>query len=194
MIAEKLKEATKHHHDAVEKGMYVEEIFNKTLSKQQYEDLIKVNYAFHSLIEEKVFNLLPAEDKQLLNIEKRRKLPALTTDRQALSLPQEIIPQLEIQVPDYNNKDEALGALYVMEGATLGGNVIVKHLKQTPGFSNMSFNYYGIYQHNTGDYWKAFIVHINQSIVDEDACTAGAVKAFQLLQNIILKVKETATV
>ncbi|WP_435524354.1 hypothetical protein [Chryseobacterium indoltheticum] len=52
------------------------------------------------------------------------------------------------------NEHGALRAMYVVEGSTLGGNVIAKQLSKTEGFDNVTFNFFGCYQENTGPMWK----------------------------------------
>jgi hypothetical protein len=41
----------------------------------------------------------------------------------------------------FENEHEALGAMYVIEGSTLGGNVIAKQLSKTEGFDDVTFNF-----------------------------------------------------
>jgi heme oxygenase len=42
---------------------------------------------------------------------------------------------------EFENEHEALGAMYVIEGSTLGGNVIAKQLSKTEGFDEVTFNF-----------------------------------------------------
>lgn len=80
MIAQKLKEATRLQHEEVEEEMFAREIFNKTLTLNQYKQLIITNYIFHALLEKVVFDNLSENIKATLQIDKRRKLPALEAD------------------------------------------------------------------------------------------------------------------
>ena len=188
MTAQKLKEGTRVQHEEVEKQMYADEIFNKTLTSAQYKQLIITNYIFHALLEDTISAALPQNIQSQIQIDKRRKLPALEADIKELQLS---VPfDTEIPVPEIHNSNQALGVLYVMEGATLGGNVIVKHLKQTPGFNSVQFHYYGIYQEQTGPYWKSFTDCINQSVTDDNACVQSAVDAFDLLKTILGNIKK----
>ncbi len=60
-------------------------------------------------------------------------------------------------LPDVAGTDEALGRLYVMEGSTLGGTLIDRHLATLPGLAGgprlRSFSPYG---EDTGAMWAAF--------------------------------------
>lgn len=188
MIAQKLKEDTALLHSVVEKEMFADEIFNKTLTLAQYKQLITTNYIFHALLENKIFETLSEDIQAVLNIAGRRKLPALLADINELQI---TVPFdfTSIAVTDISDNDTALGALYVMEGATLGGNVIVKHLKQIPELKQLPFHYYGIYQEQTGPHWKSFVDCTNSSVINDNVCVQSAVAAFDLLRTILHETK-----
>lgn len=61
----------------------------------------------------------------------------------------------------HNDEAEALGALYVLEGATLGGQVIIKRLKKNEPFSTLPLAYYNVYADHTGVMWTQFLENIN---------------------------------
>lgn len=81
-----------------------------------------------------------------------------------------------------------LGCLYVIEGATLGGRVITRHLQNqlgtTPDSGGAFFDGYGA---ETGSRWKAFCTMLSQYAdhsADEDrqaAIVAGANRTFETL-------------
>jgi heme oxygenase len=61
-----------------------------------------------------------------LKLDSRTKIDALKTDLNKLN----ILTESETPTHNLENEAEAFGALYVMEGSTLGGNVIAKQLKK----------------------------------------------------------------
>jgi heme oxygenase len=157
MLHETLKQATKQNHDELEQLMFVNDIMSGTLSLANYKQILSTNYLVHKAFENYLFDNLSAETAEQLNLQHRRKLPALTADMKALQL----------EIPSPVNDDELtfektdasiLGALYVLEGATLGGSVIVKRLKTNPELSalNLDFNYYQVYGDQLIPYWKTF--------------------------------------
>ena len=85
----------------------------------------------------------------------------------------------------FENEHEALGALYVIEGSTLGGNVIAKQLSKTEGFDGISFHFFGCYQENTGPMWKSFKEALDHGVDEEDydKVLAGARKLYAFLLN-----------
>lgn len=84
----------------------------------------------------------------------RRKLPLLERDLRALNL--RPLP-LRAPRPAPAGAAEALGALYVLEGATLGGRVIHRRIAGPLGITPARGGaYYHGYGDDTGPAWKAF--------------------------------------
>jgi heme oxygenase len=52
--------------------------------------------------------------------------------------------------------DEALGRLYVLEGSTLGGAFIDRHLAGLPGLGGIRLHAFSPYGAETGAMWHAF--------------------------------------
>ena len=72
------------------------------------------------------------------------------------------LEQLTINTIEFKNEYAALGAMYVLEGATLGGSVIVKQLGVNPNFTkNFNFNYYNIYGKELILNWQQFLAYLN---------------------------------
>jgi len=73
-------------------------------------------------------------------------------------------------VPQYDSLASALGGLYVMEGATLGGQVIARH------FSSQFFSGYGP---ETGPMWREFQSTVRNNILSDQDVEAAVVSACQ---------------
>jgi heme oxygenase len=193
MLQEKLKNATNINHDQLESLMYVEEIMNKTLSFKQYKSLLVTNYLVHKQYENVVHKMLPDSLRLKLNVEKRSKLSALEKDLLEIGLN---TFQLEHQfnklpVLDFN-ESSVLGAMYVLEGATMGGNVIYKKLKLNPNFNTQEyqFHYYNIYKDLLIPNWMLFVKSINETReTDEEEAINGAVTMFDAIAEISKQVK-----
>ncbi len=89
--------------------------------------------------------------------------------------------------PGYNSIPYALGCMYVMEGSTLGGRIILKHLEKQlgllPGEGASFFEGYG---DETGRLWNSFIsvllTYSSQNDAD-NAIIAGAKDTFRSIKN-----------
>ncbi|MCH5717051.1 biliverdin-producing heme oxygenase [Niabella hibiscisoli] len=86
---------------------------------------------------------------------------------------------LIIRPPSFDNEAEALGALYVLEGATLGGQFIIKQLKKNDSLAALPLAYYNVYANQTGIRWKQFLEVINR-YEDHESALRGAQKAYDL--------------
>lgn len=89
----------------------------------------------------------------------------------------------------------ALGILYVIEGSTLGGKVIYKHLQKTLGLNEESgaAYFYG-YGDHTGELWKNFLFQLSeyeQLNQNGDRIIAGANFAFQSIHDHFLTACKT---
>lgn len=191
MLQEILKSATKVHHDELESLMFVNEIMNKTLTLEQYKTLLATNYIVHSAIESKLHNALDVTLKTTLDIENRHKLEALEQDLLEIGMKKEELNALNFDFPDIKDNATSLGAMYVLEGATLGGNVIQKKLRATPAFKNLGLNYYTVYAQNLMPNWLAFVKVLNTSVPETEYPKAedSAVNMFEHIAEVSKSVK-----
>ncbi|MDP9960287.1 biliverdin-producing heme oxygenase [Chryseobacterium lathyri] len=182
MVSEYLKQNTAEYHDAAEKLFNSEKIFNKTFTLEDYKKIINTNYLMLLHSEDKIFRSLSGKYSEKLQLNSRRKLSLIEKDLESLSLEnQDASHSLE-----FNSEHEALGAMYVIEGSTLGGNVIAKQLSKTEGFDHVTFNFFGCYQENTGSMWKSFKEVLDTEVTKENynEVLSGAKKLYTFLLNV----------
>jgi len=187
MLQQLLKEATKINHDELEQLMFVNEIMNGTLSVEQYQQILITNYVIHKAYEDELFNNLSAAVAEKLNINRRHKLAALAADLQELQTDIPVVTQQDITFE--KNDPSILGAMYVMEGATLGGSVIVKRLQTNLQLNNLglNFNYYQVYGSNLIPYWKSFCEELNQQ---PESAYGAALNSAQKMFDVIARVQQ----
>jgi heme oxygenase len=83
----------------------------------------------------------------------RRRADLYAGDLRALgSLPGEAAPLL----PAVRDTDDALGRMYVLEGSTLGGTFIDRHLAGLPDLSGVRLRAFSPYGDRTGAMWAAY--------------------------------------
>ena len=177
MISAYLKEQTKQQHDDTEAKLQYQKILDKSYTLDDYKTLLIHNYKLINRYEPQIQEQL--KNYHELKLDLRSKINSLKTDLNNLN----ISTENEEPTQNLENEAEAFGALYVMEGSTLGGNVIGKQLKRNPEFEGVEFNYFGVYGENTGPYWQEFKSIIDEKISEEnyESCVTGAKKAYQLL-------------
>ncbi len=122
-----LKEETKSHHHELESNVLSE--LKHIRSEADYARLLGKFYRFNVAIEPLIRNFIDAS--VLPDIQDRRKAHSLKVDIKDLGAD---LPEGKmIELPTIQNVQTALGALYVLEGSTLGGPVIVSILKKKAG-------------------------------------------------------------
>ena len=185
MISEELKEKTLFEHHTLEEKMNSGKIFTGDFTLEDYEQMVEFNYRFFNNFEDEVFDLIPANIAEDLNLSERRKFPSLQKDADDLGLN----ISDEIAHEQIMNFAQSMGVLYVMEGATLGGNVMKKNLKKIPEFADLKFHYFGIYGLSTGEKWQQFKEILNKNIhsgEDREQCLIGAKTAFNYLLGLFV--------
>lgn len=147
-----LKTATAELHALVEQLLFGQDLRTGKLTLAQYKHLLKVNFLFHDALERS----MPREVQELdgLDYQERMKSHLLRKDLEALG---ESIPEQRLQL-SINSIAEALGLLYVAEGSTLGGRVILKVAQNIKEVSVYPANtFYSVYGNNVGLMWKQFL-------------------------------------
>ena len=129
----------------------------------------------------------PAWDEAGFVYDNRYKTPQIVQDLLALGVAKNAltsIPQCNT-LPELKTTAQLFGCLYVLEGATLGGRIISKHLNAilnlTPDFGCSFFAGYG---QQTGSQWKAFgacLTSFATQTGSDDEIIASANKTFQTL-------------
>lgn len=186
MLHEKIKQATAHLHDQLEQKMFTGQIMDGSLTFEQYQTILTVNYATHLAVEDFLFDGLSDELRQKLDIENREKLPALLRDLEEINSATSNSPKNAPDFIDLNSDAAILGAMYVLEGATLGGNVIVKRLKTNAQLLpyNLNYHYYQAYGNQLGLKWKQFLEVLNAiPEAQHEAAIKNAVSLFEYMAN-----------
>jgi heme oxygenase len=96
------------------------------------------------------------------------------------------IPRCE-QLPDLDTVPQVLGCLYVIEGATLGGQIITRHLLANLGLTAQAgVAFFAGYGAETGPRWQAFGAMLRggaQRWGGEEEIVASANTTFETLES-----------
>jgi heme oxygenase (biliverdin-IX-beta and delta-forming) len=159
MLSGELKENTKTDHQQLEKKMVA--CIRSVKTVKDYTNLLGLFYSYFGGLELSINQHL--DTTTLPDYATRRKTGALVNDMTAMGAS---IPALAIgdELPAITSHFEALGALYVIEGSTLGGSIISKMMAQqlqlTGGTGLSFFNGYG---DGTMGKWQTF-----KSVLDDE--------------------------
>jgi heme oxygenase len=154
-ILVQIKERTQPHHERVEANLGV---MDPGLTRAGYRVLLARFRGFHHPVERRLDVLAPWAALGLEAAE-RRKTPWIDADLRALGMDGEAIARLPVcsALPALETVGHALGSLYVLEGATLGGAFISRHLARTLGVDAASGGaFFASYGERRGPMWKSF--------------------------------------
>ena len=129
------------------------------LDRALYVRLIQAYYGFYAPLEQLIEGVADASpiDRQ------RQKVPALVRDLQALGLSASDIQALPrcTDLPRIDNAHQLLGTRYVIEGATLGGQVLRRVIKDKLAIeADSGAEFLDVYGRDTGPLWKAFLLQL----------------------------------
>lgn len=145
-----LREATRTPHAQLEKAMV--ERLRQTVTPAAYTSLLRMFYGFYKPVEDLID--LHVDKHYLPDHEGRRKSSAILSDLRILG--EEDVGGLCSQLPIISNSYTAFGAMYVLEGSTLGGRIICAMLKKNLNAELPAFSFFEGYGENTGVMWAAF--------------------------------------
>lgn len=119
--------------------------------------------------------------------EPRCRLPHLRRDLAALGLTnaeQAALPECAAAAALIEGEAEAVGSIYVMEGSTLGGQVIGRALAGAGWVPPGGLTYFDPYPGRTGEMWRRFGAWAEACTAADQhaAAAAGANRTFGLLQ------------
>lgn len=158
----RLKEETLQAHLALEKLMFGEKLRAEKLELQEYRKLILVHFFVVEAIERALQEEGWMQFLGGLMYEKRRKLPALQADLQVLGISE---PSNPVEIDFFKTAPQVLGALYVVEGSTLGGEIIHRKLRKSASLSTLqAFNYFGVYGNAIRENWINFKNYLGENI------------------------------
>ncbi|MGH2623574.1 MAG: biliverdin-producing heme oxygenase [Sphingobacterium sp.] len=160
MLNEQIKHQTKDGHQTLEK--LVVQRLKSIQNNEDYADLLKYFYAYFLNLEKGIAAQIPPSLSVFF--QHRRNANHIAQDIKELGFSLENLPQTEL--PPIINKNQAIGALYVLEGSIMGGPYIVKMLQQR-GIEK-GFNFFNGYGEQSGQKWGEFTGIINSEIADEN--------------------------
>ena len=178
-LLQRLKSETAKAHDRIEEAFDLEAV---TRSISAYRNLLGRLYGFHAVWE-------PLAEVALADPEffrQRRKVAFLKTDLRDLGMGSDGIARLPLCDPTVTMRTpaEAWGSMYVVEGATLGGAIIARHVERRLGLSRHNgCLYFRCYGADVRPMWISFGARLLARCgpADQDAVVAAARRTFEML-------------
>lgn len=151
----RLRTESRAEHEAIEHEL---DLMAPGLTRARYVARLERFYGFYAPLEARLEarGAFPGSESG-----PQPKTPLLVADLRALGAgPPDQLP-LCTALPPLASPAEVLGCLYVLEGASLGGQVISRHLRRTLGISRENGGrFFSGYGEATGVHWRAFMASL----------------------------------
>ena len=183
MILQLLKDVTRESHRALERQM---PLLDAALRQDTYRHMVQQLFTYHRPLEAALLSSSGFAELGITYAE-RAKTARLARDLEALGLSTRDLEHLHDceNLPSLAHPSHIFGCLYVLEGATLGGQIVARHLQASLGLTaDCGASYFSGYGVDTGPRWKAFcglLIAYASRVDDHDAIVAGATATYSTL-------------
>lgn len=169
MILEELRRATRDRHERIEARF---EVARPGLTRTAYRDALGRLWGFYAPCEPRL-EAIPGSAELGLDLPVRRKSPLLRRDLRLLGMAEagvDALPVFPFTAPtEPCGIPELLGTLYVLEGATLGGRIIVGHLTRTLKIdAGSGAAFFASYGERVAARWREFLAALTASTAAAD--------------------------
>jgi heme oxygenase len=183
MILDRLRAETRPAHERLEQHI---DLLGRSWSPAFYHSLLRKFYGFYAIVEPRIWNR-PEWCQLHSRIEERRKLGLLHRDMVDMGHSTEEIALLPLcsRAPAPSSFAGVLGCAYVLEGATLGGQIITRHLRHEMRLEEgRGCAFFASYGEATGPMWREFTEFLNSqplSRAEADSLIENARNTFDSL-------------
>lgn len=191
LLRERLKHETQQEHRALENGL---DLLRPDFALIDYGALLTKFYTFHVAFgsfmrRQKDNGVIPAE----FYCSDRMKHEWLLKDLSALGITQSATPEkaAECLASELTSAEHLWGAIYVIEGSTLGGTLLSKHFEKMFGIRpETGLQFFTGYGQDTGKNWQITLSHLRNCEAQSmslDAIVHGAKRSFHMLNKHLLE-------
>lgn len=183
-----LRIATRADHDAIEQDHPIGAIFDRDNCHDVYLKTILSLACWYQPLEKRlrqqpILMALPMADARW------HKAEWLIADLTAAGQSADILPAAPGDLPVPGDAAGWLGVAYTLEGATLGGAVLARQIRERLGAS-VPCRFYQGYGDDNGRYWQAMVSYLNHHLTEPPALAsaiAGARSCFAALQSWLIR-------
>ena len=180
-ILSRLRAETRAEHDAIEADL---DLTGDGLTRDGYRRVLERFYGFYAPLEPAIRAVGGWADRGL-DLDARQKGPLLEADLRTLGGDAPTaLPRCD-DLPLLVTPADCFGCLYVLEGSTLGGQFISRHVQHAVGVTRETGGrFFHGYGDKTGEMWQSFRAALTGFVVspaDQDAAVAAAKDTFQKL-------------
>ncbi|MXV16921.1 biliverdin-producing heme oxygenase [Hufsiella ginkgonis] len=179
MLSDQLKEDTKQSHQTLEKRLVAK--IRATSTPGDYVQLLRLFWGFYNGLEERIAAVMPDAEQASPHFAGRKSSLILDDIACFVTAPPYVVPAT-VDLPEILDQQQAMGALYVLEGSTLGGRVIAKMIGERLGLKGKrGLTFFEGYGDKTWKNWEAFkraLDILPRNPVETDRVIASANETF----------------
>ncbi len=166
-IHERLRAATGPAHDRLESLL---PLLDPGLTLDEYRQLLRRFYGFYAPLERAMARA--ACEEMQAEVARRHKSPWLLQDLLALGETETTVLTCSLccDLPSITSNGQLIGALYVVEGATLGGQMVMRFLRQSLGPQpSHCMRFFQSYGEHVRPMWASFLTVLGAAAQDHAA-------------------------
>jgi heme oxygenase len=183
LLSDQLKTRTLAPHQELEKALITR--MRAMRGTDNYIDLLQVFYRYFGALEDRITLFIGSAE--LPDHLQRRKSESLANDIRALG---GVLPEKASlsEIPVIEDHLQAFGALYVMEGSTLGGIIISKMVAKQLGMGDQGLSFFQSYGEHLPTMWATFKLTLNRQAgneADAERIIAAAAETFTKFKRLL---------
>jgi heme oxygenase (biliverdin-IX-beta and delta-forming) len=189
-LRDRLRTDTRVQHERLEHRLA---ITRRIASAAEYEHLLKRLYGIYQPIERHLRVFLGEFQNHGLDLAQRFKTSKLEEDLRRLGYQEECLAELPLcaELPVLRTYSQAVGCSYVLEGATLGGQIIARQLREVLEASgDECMRFYRPYGRETANMWASFLAFLYAHAWAEEEieqAVAAARETFECMEHWLLQ-------
>jgi Heme oxygenase len=194
-IVHALRDATRDTHDRLDSNNPISQAAGIDLPA--YDEILRRYLVAHRAVEAALEPWAPFLATMGVALDERRKVPMLERDLAftASLLAGRHEAEIDQTAFDLSSPGSAWGALYVVEGSTLGGQHIFRTLQGSSFVErhalspDAGLSYFAGYGDRTGDMWRRFLGALGEAdgadLAERDSIIEGASHTFALFERVL---------
>jgi heme oxygenase len=176
-----LRQATHEHHNQLNRHSMLAGLTQPDYTINEYQKLLCAYVGLYQALEQLILSFLSDNETQF-DYRPRLKSAWLLQDLAYFHIEPDSFSHAS-QALNIKNRGDLIGILYVIEGSTLGGQLISKHLAKNLGITpETGGRFFGGYGENTATFWTDFLHFAANLDGNESECMAAKNSACQTFQ------------
>lgn len=176
-MLDRLRQETREAHQRIEATL---DLMSPALDLHRYLQILKNLHTAMTSLEERIEERCPVQYRSLWA--GRQKVGRLRADLEWFGETAEAGRPTDDPVPQLSTASHWLGAIYVVEGSMLGGQVICRHLEKHFGWADgRGYRYFRGYGDQTREQWRQVTRALEGDDLDGNLIVEGAHHTFHYL-------------